>query len=342
VLVSPALPDDPSPSLAPPPQPTATPIASQAVRMLQGYTGGPDTVSSSHVSSRRVVTVLVALAGCRPEVPPPRAAINEPDGPGASDVADATCAYAAGELELELEVGELRRRYLVHVGSALEQPPPVVFVWHGFGGSAEHALRSLDPARTWAHGIVVAPQGEPRTFEQFGARARPGWQVTKGELGDRDLAFFDALVEELAAKSCLDRRRTYSTGFSNGGFFTNVLACHRGDRLAAVAPTGGGGPFAPRCEGAALPVLVTHGRNDEVVDYAMAKGTFAAWAEHNGCAADARPPTDGCADAPGCPKHAPVRMCSLDIGHVWPAEQSARATEFLRAFERATTTTVVE
>ncbi len=284
------------------------------------------------MSARSLVAFVVSLAGCRPDAPPPVATIDDPPAPAPAE--PTTCALAAGDHELRLTVGELERRWLVHVGSAIELPPPVVFVWHGFGGNAGNAMRSLDPARTWDHGLVVAPQGEPRTFEQFGARARPGWQVAEGELGDRDLAFFDALVAELAARGCIDPRRTYSTGFSNGGFFTNVLACHRGDRLAAVAPTGGGGPFVPRCEGPALPVLVTHGRNDEVVAYGMAEATFAAWAKHNGCAADARPPANGCADASGCPKDAPVRMCSLDVGHAWPAEQASRTTEFMRAFTR--------
>jgi poly(3-hydroxybutyrate) depolymerase len=192
----------------------------------------------------------------------------------------------------------------------------------------------MDGARQWEDAIVVAPQGEPRTFEQFGDRARPGWQVMKGELGDRDLAFFDAMVADLESRGCLDRDRVYSTGFSNGGFFTNVLGCNRGDVLAAIAPAGGGGPFERECKQGALPVLVTHGREDQVVEYAMGEGSFQYWTAHNGCSADARAPANACADAPGCPEGAAVRMCSLAIGHEWPADQAARTTEFLRAFTR--------
>jgi polyhydroxybutyrate depolymerase len=184
----------------------------------------------------------------------------------------------------------------------------------------------------WNDAIIVAPQGAPRTFEQFGDRARPGWQIDEGDLGGRDLAMFDALVGELERRGCLDRRRVYSTGFSNGGFFSNVLACHRGDVIAAAAPVGGGGPFSP-CT-AKVPIMITHGRADEVVAHEMAEQTFGRWIGQNGCDAGARPPASGCADAPGCPADAQVRMCSHDMGHVWPDGQSERVTEFLRRFAR--------
>jgi len=206
-------------------------------------------------------------------------------------------------------------------------------VWHGFGADPRMALASMASVPAWNDAIIVAPQGEPRTFEQFGNAAKPGWQTYKGDLDDRDLVFFDAMIADLEARGCLDRKRVYATGFSNGGFFSNVLACDRGDVLAAAAPAGGGGPFTP-CQAAKVPMMITHGRVDEIVAYAMAEKSFAYWTQHNGCDAAARPPADGCANAPGCPAIAPVRMCSYDLSHVWPEGQSARTTEFLRSFTR--------
>lgn len=283
----------------------------------------------------RSIIALVLALGCRPTASPePSSTVANTPAPTTGPTSDAKrCTLAPGDAALEVKVGELQRRYLVHVGAQLAAPPAVVFAWHGFGSGPESARRSMAAAQLWDDAIVVAPQGEPRTFEQFGARERAGWQVAKGELGDRDLAFFDAMIDELDARGCLDRKRVYSTGFSNGGFFTNVLACHRGDVLAAAAPAGGGGPFE-QCERAAVPVLVTHGRRDEVVDYRMATDSFARWVAHNGCSPDARAPADGCADAAGCPKATPVRMCSLDIGHEWPEGQAERTRDFLRAFTR--------
>ncbi|HWB76816.1 MAG TPA: dienelactone hydrolase family protein [Nannocystaceae bacterium] len=282
---------------------------------------------------QRSILALVLVLGCRPASPGPAPAATPPPTPAPATDAK-RCTLAPGDGEIQLEVGELQRRYLVHVGAQLAAPPAVVFAWHGFGSGPESALRSMAAAQLWGDAIVVAPQGEPRTFEQFGDRSRAGWQVAKGELGDRDLAFFDAILAELDARGCVDRKRVYSTGFSNGGFFTNVLACHRGAVLAAAAPAGGGGPFERCSTDAQVPVLVTHGRRDQVVDYAMATDSFARWVAHNGCSPDARAPADGCAEATGCPKSAPVRMCSLDIGHEWPEGQAERTRDFLRAFTR--------
>jgi polyhydroxybutyrate depolymerase len=48
----------------------------------------------------------------------------------------------------------------------------------------------------------------------------PGWQQTPGQLGDRDLKFFDTVLGAIREKYPVDDRRIYATGFSNGGFFT--------------------------------------------------------------------------------------------------------------------------
>ncbi|MFO0636981.1 MAG: dienelactone hydrolase family protein [Nannocystaceae bacterium] len=244
------------------------------------------------------------------------------------------CDLPAGEVELDLEVGALRRHLLLRVGESLASPPPVVFAWHGFGDSPWSARRSLDGVSAWRDGIIVAPQGAARTFEQFGATPRAGWQVHQGELGDRDLAFFDAMVAELDRRGCLDRDRVYSTGFSNGGFFTNVLACHRADVLAAAAPTGGGGPFTG-CDDARVPILVTHGRKDTVVPFASAESSIKTWVAHNGCDAGTKAPQEGCVDARGCRDGSPVRICAFGVDHVWPPGQSERVTEFLRGFRKS-------
>lgn len=245
------------------------------------------------------------------------------------------CRFAAGDHELDVDVDGTARHVLLKVGDQLAAPPPVVFAWHGFGDSPWSAKASLASEPGWRDAIIVAPQGGPRTFDQFGPTPRAGWQVRAGELGDRDLAFFDAIVAELARRGCLDRDRVYSTGFSNGGFFTNVLACHRAEVLAAVAPAGGGGPF-DTCEDSRVPTLITHGRKDRVVPFTMAETSLKRWAARNGCSSASKAPAKGCSAMPGCDATAPVEMCALAIDHVWPEGQSRRVTEFLRRFSKTT------
>lgn len=273
-----------------------------------------------------------------PATPTPQAAPGETPVQTAavSPAADAAghCTLAAGQTGRTIVVDGVDRDVMLAVGSDLQQPPAIVFAWHGFGSKAEASRDALQPSTYWNDAIVVAPRGLPRTFEQFGDYPRAGWQVHAGEHGDRDLALFDAIITELRDAGCLDASRVYTTGFSNGGFFSNVLACHRGDILAAAAPVGGGGPFTQPC-GPAVPVLVTHGRADKVVPFEAATQTYTHWAKHNHCDDGATPPADGCAAATGCDANNPVRMCSYDIGHRWPDGQTERVAQFLRGHQRA-------
>ena len=55
-----------------------------------------------------------------------------------------------------------------------------------------------------------------------------------------DVGFADAMVADIGAGLPIDRRRIYSSGFSNGAAFTARLAVERSRVLAAAAFSGGG------------------------------------------------------------------------------------------------------
>lgn len=236
-----------------------------------------------------------------------------------------------------LQVGETKREFVVERGpKAGAQPGPVVFIWHGYGGYRPRNV-SLIPGREWPEAIRIAPKGLPRTLPGYGSARRRGWQIRSGEYGDRDLAFFDALVRKLEASGCADPAQIYSTGFSNGGFFSNLLACRRADRLAAVAPVGGGGPFED-CLGE-VPVLVFHGTKDTVVPFDFAKKTFETWSKVNGCDA-VTPPARGCLKAPGCRQA--LRFCGAAVAHTWPPSASRRIVQFMKGLRARKATTPAE
>lgn len=289
---------------------------------------------SSWSTAGRAAAVCAALSACDGRsAPPPTAPAAEP-----SPVADAppteaatsrtSCTLAVGHTAEALEVDGVPREYVRVVGSEVRVAAPVVFAWHGFGSNPEQMLGALQPATFWADAIVVAPRGLGRTFEQFGDAERPGFQVHAGEHADRDLRLFDAIVRDLEATGCLDPTRVYTTGFSNGGFFTNVLACHRGETIAAAAPVGGGGPFVPPC-GAPVPVSITHGRADRVVPFDGAEKSWAFWLEHAGCPERPALPADGCLEVEGCAQQTELEACVFAGGHTWPQEQARRIRDFL-------------
>jgi polyhydroxybutyrate depolymerase len=54
-----------------------------------------------------------------------------------------------------------------------------------------------------------------------------------------DVQFIRDLIAKLLTEHDIDETRVYATGMSNGGFFTNRLACEARELFAAVAPVSG-------------------------------------------------------------------------------------------------------
>ena len=240
------------------------------------------------------------------------------------------CALSAGTERRTLRVGKIDRAYLVHVGArAAEQgAAPLVFLWHGFGQTPESIAAVIQPDRDWPEAIVVTPQGLRRRFRGLGLRSAEGWQVRVGELGDRDLEFFDAMRAELLETGCVDARRVYSTGLSNGAFLSNLLGCARGDVLAGIAPVAGGAELPDSCVGS-VPVLITHGRADEVVTFRRAQRAVADWALRKGCSTqglDLEP--DRCTAVSDCAS--PVGVCVHTGGHFWPGMATTAVVRFFQ------------
>jgi polyhydroxybutyrate depolymerase len=181
----------------------------------------------------------------------------------------AATASAAESAARSWQIDGVAREAQVYVPEAgKQQPSPLVFVWHGHGGTAQLMVRRYQLEKIWPEAIVVYPQGlntPGRLTDPEGKRS--GWQHSAGHMDDRDLQFFDAMLADLTKENKIDERRIYSTGHSNGGGFTYLLWAERGDTFAAVAPTAAA--FSPEI-GAKLkpkPVLHLAGENDRLVKY---------------------------------------------------------------------------
>jgi polyhydroxybutyrate depolymerase len=179
--------------------------------------------------------------------------------------------------------GVAREALVVIPPAAKTTPTPVVFAFHGHGGSMNQAARSFGYHTLWPEAIVVYMQGlntPGRLTDPEGKR--PGWQHGIGEQGDRDLKFFDSVLASLKGESKVDERRIYSTGHSNGGAFTYLLWAARPDVFAAMAPSSAAatrtiGDLKPK------PVLHVAGEQDPLVKYEWQKATMAALKKLNGC-----------------------------------------------------------
>ena len=230
---------------------------------------------------------------------------------------------ATGIGPLNLEVGGLRRVFIVRQSSGIDPrtPAPVVFVFHPFGMSAQY-MESRVSTRLWPGAIMVYPEGASRP----GAGYQPSWQGRAGELGDRDLRFFDALIAWLKERHCIDERRLFAFGYSNGASFAGLLACERADRIAGLAIASGRLPCAPTVP---KPVAITHGLKDSTAPYAEGVRLATTWAQRNGCKAPPRVGTPGCIEASGCAS-APVLMCTSAGGHEYSSAFTRPALELLQ------------
>lgn len=131
------------------------------------------------------------------------------------------------------------REALVYVPDlAKTNATPIVFAFHGHGGTAERVARAWDYQQLWPQAIVVYMQGlntPGQLTDPEGDRA--GWQAKVGDQNDRDLKFFDTVLASLEKEYHVDKNRIYATGHSNGGGFTYLLWQARPNVFAAFAPS---------------------------------------------------------------------------------------------------------
>jgi polyhydroxybutyrate depolymerase len=230
-------------------------------------------------------------------------------------------------------VGGETREALVQVPAMIAPAgAPVVFAFHGHGGTMQHAARTFGIHQLWPEAIVVYPQGLPtpgQITDPDGRRA--GWQPQRGALGDRDLKFFDAVLASLRAGSRIDEKRIYAMGHSNGGAFTYLLWAERSEVLAACAPSAavlgrGAGGLKPK------PVLHVASPDDPLVKFAWQERMIDHVLQLNGCGAR-KVDASGHVSYPSS-AGADVATFIHPGGHRYPEEASALIVSFFQAHVR--------
>lgn len=179
--------------------------------------------------------------------------------------------------------GEKREASIIQPAKPVDQPAPVILVFHGHGGTMRGVLR-WGFQDHWREAIIVCPQGLPTVTPRDPEGRRAGWQHKPGDSKDRDLKFVDAILKTLREKYKIDNNRIYATGHSNGGVFTYLLWAERGREFAAIAPSATTGAVLHSTKNLQpLPVLHVAGERDQLVPFTAQKYTMETVRRLLGC-----------------------------------------------------------
>ncbi|MGW8671155.1 alpha/beta hydrolase family esterase [Streptomyces niveus] len=305
--------------------------------MKQSPSGGRRLIPGRTRALLRTTVAAAGLALVGSALAPVTAGAAAPKPAGASATG---CRQPApqqpGSSELRtLASGGLSRTYQLHLPADYtpRRDWPVVLAFHGRGntgvGTEEFSGLSNLPA------IVAYPNGVIGT----GDGDRQAWQgAPYAAAGVDDVAFTGDLIDELNRTFCVDKRRVYATGKSNGAGFTGLLACRMAERIAAIAPVAGA--FYPETDencrpSRPVPVIDFHGTSDVTIPYegdaerglpAIPDWT-AGWAERNDCRARPRTraiePDITITRRTGCDHGAEVHHVAITGGgHTWPGADS--------------------
>jgi polyhydroxybutyrate depolymerase len=247
-------------------------------------------------------------------------------------------ALTPGDTTRVLTVANTNRSYILHVPNTYsgDRAVPLIIDFHGFGGSGQGQRNgsSYVAATESDQAILAFPSG-------LSDGAGPGFNFGPCCVsGVDDVAFARAMVAQIQESACIDEKRVYAVGFSNGGGMSYKLACDAADLFAAVAPAAF--DFTVETVDACTPsrpisVIAQRGTNDPVVTFdgafigvvpnhpmtnLGAQATFDKWAELDGCTGAPEDIGNNCVTRSECSAGVEITLCTIVGGGHEPGDAS--------------------
>jgi polyhydroxybutyrate depolymerase len=275
--------------------------------------GTPSLQQPPPVSSGSNGGSLPGSNGGSMEGPPPVSA------PPAAACAHAS-SLAAGNTNDSIDFDGAKRTFIVHVPADLDAstPVPLVVDMHGLTSTAgAQAGISGWRAKADQEGfIVVHPQGLGNSWN--GGDLCCG-SSQSGNVDDE--GFIRAMVAKLEEEGCIDPKRIYATGLSNGGAMSHLVACQAADLFAASAPVSMGNGTRPCEPSRPISVVMTRGTQDTLVSFnggtfPSAQADFEQWAKLDNCQGEPEQVDELCQAFTQCDAGVEVKLCAIDAGHV--------------------------
>lgn len=239
-----------------------------------------------------------------------------------------------GDATIDLSFGGADRNYILHVPGSYSHGSPAALVinLHGYlmNASQQQAFCGMNDKSNQAGFVLAYPNG---TSTSWNGGACCG---TSASSHADDVGFIRAVVADIENRACIDPKRVYVTGMSNGGFLAHRLACEAADLFAAAAPVAAvlGIPQDDCKPSRPIPLIHFHGTADLVVPYAgnpaisypSVKSTFEGWAKRDGCTGAKAVETfhngaASCDTWQDCNAGSQVTLCTITgEGHCWPGK----------------------
>jgi polyhydroxybutyrate depolymerase len=288
---------------------------------------GADVAATGGTGSLAGSSGNTGAAGEQPSASGAGAGGDAPDAGPAREPCPGSTSYATGDNRSELQQGANVRRYNVHVPSSVtpDERVPLVLDFHGNGssGAQEQGGSGWQQKAEREGFIVVFPEGIGN-----------GWNV--GNCCGRalsenidDVGFARAIVDAVSDAACIDPKRIYATGISNGAGLSHRLACEAADVFAAIAAASADLVTDPCTPARPISELSVRGESDRLVAYEGgntgstgwyspgAKGTLELWKNIDGCTGTPMTTLQYCETFTTCSAGVEVTLCSLPgVGHI--------------------------
>lgn len=242
----------------------------------------------------------------------------EDSGPEPDASEPLTCDKAGslspGDVMMTLTHAGADRRFLVHVPASYtgDTLVPLVLDIHGLNGTPEYQKSTSGwLEKSDEKGFLVVYPGGLENSWNGGLCCGPS-AMSKVD----DEGFLRAVVEKLKSEACVNPKRVYATGLSNGGAMSHLLACRASDVFAAVAPISMSNSATPCEPTRAVSVTMFRATADTLVaynggTYASAEADLDAWKARNECKGEASTPNAQCKSYTQCKGGSDVTLCTI-------------------------------
>lgn len=157
----------------------------------------------------------------------------------------------------------------------LHVPNKIIFAFHGLGIDSKDLMPTYSKLNELAeqmNAIIVYPNSQ-----------NGSWGLNQRQI-EKDLNFFDRLLNDIKLHYAIDKNNIHITGMSNGAYFCHILAKNHSEEIASVSAHSGmiGLEFMFGINSKRkYPVLLIHGKNDPIFNIKTARDDLNKYRNEN-------------------------------------------------------------